>query len=452
MKLHKRILSLLFVLIFLAAITACSSSNVDNMKAGAEKEIEIAHSGMQFISGNRFIDNAVKAFEQKHKDIKINLKEYDTVQSMEELEKYAKTVSTEIMSGKGPDLIPVNDLPYQRYIDKRILLNLSDLMKKDTGFKTGDYYSNILDACKYKGKLYAMPINFMFSVIIADKEVLKEESVSIPDTGWTVDDFLTIAEKVTKDTNNDGAVDRYALPDMTEGNVFGYLGGSDLGRFVDYEKKDAHFTSKEFIDLLNTSKEFVDKKLCNTQVELTDVYNLTNRGGTVFIAQGCWNYMSTYSQLAMYNGNGQLYHFPAAVKGEKASFEPQLFYGINKSTKYPKECWEFLKIMLSEELQTSYDLPGFALNKAAQKQRDVQGLGYQNSVDLGKIDHKIPPIGQKDIDYMEKLVSELGRTSIMDTQVITIVRAEILPFFSGAKSAEDTASAIQKKVEIYLNE
>jgi ABC-type glycerol-3-phosphate transport system substrate-binding protein len=424
-------------------------------KADPVKELGIAIPTMQYNSGNRFIDNAVKVFEQKHPGFKVNIKEYGSVQDLHDLserEKYDKTISTEIMAGKGTDLISVSNLPYQKYIDKGVLLNLSDSIKEDAGFKTGDYYANILDACKYKGNLYAMPISFMFSAMIADKEVLEKEAVTISDTGWTVEDFLEIAEKVTKDTNNDGAVDRYALPNINAQIAFAFLGGNDLGRFVDYEKKEARFGSKEFIDLLKTSKEVVDKKLCNPQVELTDVYNLTNRGGTVFIAQGCWAYMGMYSQMALFNGNGRLYHFPAAYKGEKAEFEPQLFYGINKGTKYPEECWEFLRIMLSEELQATRDLPGFPVNIAAQKQNAGQTLGYKDDLVLGKIENKLPAIGQKDIDYMDKLISELGRTSIMDIQVINIVQTELKAFFSGAKSAEDTASAIQRKVDTYLHE
>ncbi len=50
-------------------------------------------------------------------------------------------------------------------------------------------------------------------MMCVNKDLLEKEGISIPESGWTLEDFYEICKKVTKDTNGDGVVDQYGITD-----------------------------------------------------------------------------------------------------------------------------------------------------------------------------------------------------------------------------------------------
>ena len=45
--------------------------------------------------------------------------------------------------------------------------------------------------------------------MFVNQTLLKKEHIHLPDNDWTLDDFYTICQQVTKDTNKDGQIDQY---------------------------------------------------------------------------------------------------------------------------------------------------------------------------------------------------------------------------------------------------
>lgn len=54
------------------------------------------------------------------------------------------TLNTELMAGKGPDIIYFADLPYKKYIDKNMFVNLGELMKIFSGNKPAEETARII--------------------------------------------------------------------------------------------------------------------------------------------------------------------------------------------------------------------------------------------------------------------------------------------------------------------
>ena len=52
-------------------------------------------------------------------------------------------------------------------------------------------------------------------MMCVNKDLLEKEGISIPESGWTLEDFYEICKKVTKDINGDGVVDQYGITDYT---------------------------------------------------------------------------------------------------------------------------------------------------------------------------------------------------------------------------------------------
>jgi maltose-binding protein MalE len=89
-------------------------------------------------------------------------------------------ISTEIMAGKGPDIISLNQkLPFEKLIDNGSFADideLAELYKSDIDFD--DYNSTIMDCGIYNGKRYIIPIAYCPNILITTQEILDKYNLS----------------------------------------------------------------------------------------------------------------------------------------------------------------------------------------------------------------------------------------------------------------------------------
>ena len=117
------------------------------------------------LEDNSSIRQAVVMFQKKYPDIYITLETGmsgdDGVTRTDAL----KTLNTEIMAGKGPDILILDGISAQTYVEQGMLEDLSGIFK-DAGLLT-----NIKDAYTNEdGSIYEMPVKFGIPVIEGKKE------------------------------------------------------------------------------------------------------------------------------------------------------------------------------------------------------------------------------------------------------------------------------------------
>ena len=99
---------------------------------------------------------------------------------------------------------------------------------------------------------------------------------------------------------------------------------------------------------------------------------------------------------------------------------------------------------------------GFPINRTVQQQKAKLVIdtskGGKMRMKLERITIKPTAMTQADIDYIDKFISELNTYANADPNIGKIVRDEAKAFFSGDKSAEETAELIQRRANTYLGE
>ncbi|MFK7694168.1 extracellular solute-binding protein [Paenibacillus sp. HJGM_3] len=413
---------------------------------------------LSVITSNRYLETAKANFEAKHPDIKIDIKETIAApktdgkqmvniggpKDTQSQEKYLSTVSTELMSGKASDLILVDQLPYKKYVDKKLLDNWNDWIKKDTSFDRSQYFTNVFDALIYKDGLYTLPIKASLNMLLGNQELLA--GAAIDDTKWTWKDFKAIADTKIQDVNKDGVPDGPAIGNLTDSDLLGLLLDSSYTQFVDAGAKKASFTGKPFLDMLELAKSMPKGP------------SGASRDAALFQSISPRQYEDMYFLTqTSFNGNGVYYNLPTEKEKKGLSFTSDLMLAMNSKSKYKAEAWEFVKYLLSEEMQVSRDLAGFAVHKNANKKRSeelgVSKPGQQIKL-MGKDGKEIvpKPPEPKDLARIEAYMSSVQTFAETDPKVRKIVLEESAPFFSGQKTAEETAKVIQNKVSTYLQE
>jgi len=416
----------------------------------------------------RFLEVAISKFQKEHPDIKVEIKDYkaaymssggelaedENTRAQKAIEDYQKVNSTELMAGKGADIIEIGELPYKKFADKNVLANLSEMIKNDSSFDINKYHQGLLNACKYKDNLYIMPINFGFTTFGVNKNIIDKEGLNIDSTKWTWKEFLSKAQKITKDKNGDGKPDQYALLKMTTEEIFDYIFACEYPNFIDFDKKTANFDSPQFIEILNFSKDFLAKKVCSPTLDIAELYKMTDPGTIGFMPQYFPDYLNITLAQAINNGEVVFLDMPT-YSGKRAPkpFYIGLAFSINNNSEMKAEAWKFMKFLLSDEIQSNVDMYQFAVNLDSLKEQAKRGLTqnymYKSYKDQGR---NVKPLTQADIDLVDKMMGELKTIKYSESKADKIVADGAKEFFSGKKTAEEAAKQIQNKMNIYLGE
>ncbi len=117
---------------------------------------------------------------------------------------------------------------------------------------------------------------------------------------------------------------------------------------------------------------------------------------------------------------------------------------INVNSPYRELAADFIKHMLSPQMQVSPELMFSPVNREA-------------AATLGE-EFKAHGEGEPGFDYdtnakkFDQMVSQLKFAKNNDPNINSFIMSELISFFEGRQSAEQAASNLQSKLTLYLNE
>ncbi|OAB29604.1 ABC transporter substrate-binding protein [Paenibacillus macquariensis subsp. defensor] len=431
--------------------TNSPKNGTDGKKKNTEKKTIVLST---FFNYDFFVE-AKKLYEAKNPHITIEIEHIESNDSdfMEKQEKFVKTTGTAMLAGKGPDILEMDQLPTDHYVNKKLLANLGEMIDQDTTFKKEQYFSNILDGVKINGGLYGMPSSFFLYGLIGNEAMIEKSGVKIDDSNWDWSEFASIAKEISNKSENNPA----GLS-LATGVIIGSaelllsnLVKDQYAKFVDDESGKANFDSTAFIDLIKQVKHLMDEKVINPAARDTIFQQVQINSPSDYVR-------ATNPDLSNTSGSDykrKLYLKPNA-KGQEAGgfFRTYQTMGINENSDVKEEAWEFIKFVISDEMKES--AYGFSINKASYE------WGVEKVLKKGKVDSGQPfgplkdamyEITQKDIDELEKfLTTAKYLVQYKDSKVIEILMEESKAYFSGQKTPEAVAKLIQNRVTTVINE
>ena len=123
---------------------------------------------------NYSIRQAISSYAKEHPDTyvkyEIGLTYGDGTTQSDAL----KNLNTEIMAGNGPDIIILDGLSAESYIEKGLLEDISDVINPLV--EDGTIFKNIVDAYTNDGKIYQIPTSFKYPILLGNKEDINSVS------------------------------------------------------------------------------------------------------------------------------------------------------------------------------------------------------------------------------------------------------------------------------------
>lgn len=272
----------------------------------------------------------------KHYDesYQIEIVEFDSEDTM------LTKISTEIMAGKGPDIISLNQkLPFEKLIDNGSFADideLAELYKSDIDFD--DYNSTIMDCGIYNGKRYIIPIAYCPNILITTQEILDKYNL-----GNTNFSFKELEIRLSDKDHS------YALFGNKDETYKFFL--SYVNEYVDFYNKTTEFSSDEFTESL----DYIGKMIRNDN---------SRKEGTTWDIIG--NYLFRTSQLSfdgsmmstlnsyfyIYNNNSTPVIIPNYNKKVNAvSAFVQCGIALNNNSNNKEKALAFIQYVLSYDIQ-----------------------------------------------------------------------------------------------------
>lgn len=358
----------------------------------------------------------------------------------------------EIATGKGADII-LSDAVYS-HVDELArggaFENLAPYMEA-SGIQEEDYFPVAFDTWRDGDKVYGVNALVLINGFWIDREVLGEREPNIH----------TMVDALTEYQGEERIFCQYWSGNM----ILKYLlvGSENLWGMVDWDKGTCDFNGELFRKILWISKQYASDRT-------RDIPALT---GWIYDLDNLYTYSAAMDALA---GEGKVSAgFLFDDGGKTAVKDTSIVMGISSTSLNKEGAWEFIKYMLSEEVQVLFFTDQFvgsgyptnrnsferyarmAIEEGAVVRRS-DGISYRGGdgrkyKELGEEAYRAlyDPTEEKMAVLREQL-EDVRPYPMHTAPLVNIIVEEAGAYFSGDKELEDVVGVIENRVQLYLDE
>jgi multiple sugar transport system substrate-binding protein len=106
-------------------------------------------------------------------------------------------LATSFAGGTPPDLFLLNYRYYAQFAVRGVLEPVESRATASSRFALADFYPQALDAFRYDGRLVCLPQNISSLVVYYNRALFTQAGVPLPVAGWTWDDLVAAAKRLT---------------------------------------------------------------------------------------------------------------------------------------------------------------------------------------------------------------------------------------------------------------
>lgn len=459
---------------------------------------------------NNAIRQAISSYAKEHPDTyvkyEIGLNYGDGVTQSDAL----KTLNTEIMAGNGPDVVILDGLTAESYIEKGLLEDMSDIINPLV--EDGTIFKNIADAYTNDGKIYQIPTSFKYPILLGNKEDV--DSVS------DLNSLVELTKKLSTQTdkrifdnyfnakslvyslyylygndwlNDDNTINEEALNNFfTKANeMYGYLQTNEESYAKTMEDKYSQLEGyDDGFNMSVDSEEYIDEEVDGEYSEedyedLYEVYDLQYYLNpsiyadsflferTSSLSMGGISGTYDYGTLVTVLNNSPDVSYKVLTRGEENIFIPSNIVGINAKGKNKEQAKEIVASLLNGNSSERYSSNGFSINQnifndtfSIEKMKEegyeleldeatnhyTQGTwGWSDDLGNSKEVSILLP-NDEDVSKLRDEIKSLNVGTTVNTVLLTEVAKQFDSYAQGEISLEDAINTVVDNLDLYLSE
>lgn len=404
------------------------------------------------LEDSQILQQAVSMFRKQNQDVfvkkTIGMSGDDSVTAEDAI----KTLNTQIMAGNGPDVLVLDGLPADSYMEKGILCDIADIVA-DADSADG-LFTNITDAYKKDGAAYQVPLRFYCTVA--------EKDEGIGQVGGAPE---KLAETVKALKDGDAPVFYAQCAEMLLYTLYDVYSAS--------WKSEAGIDEQALRSTLEVAKTLYEldgyeEKEREPHSYYGDVWGLYQNQtlyGTVDTGSS-WRIMDraklSLGTLSSVHFVQDLYGIENAKPGSfellcgegQKTFVPLVCMGLTEAAKDNELAKDFLRAALSAEGQAQMTY-GFSVNRKAYAAECENGKEYSiggSGPDGIQFGYEVKKLSGEQKQALTEMLESLETPIWNDRVVMDLVIGEGAGYLRGEKSLEDAVGAIVQKVRLYVSE
>lgn len=443
----------------------------------AEPEISLRVYSL-YEDGN--IRQAVSAFRQKYPELYIRYEVGVDPDHGATKEDALRNLSTELAAGTGPDILVVDDIPFETYVEKGVLAELGFLREE---MSEESYFANVTDGFATEQGLYVIPLTFAVPVLAGNAGTLAGAG--------ELENLSQLADLLERESGGQAGT----AGGQAE-SVIGFLSAEEALRLFAQSSMGAWRTQEGTLDreavteFLTQVKRIYDIQMKNLPEEIQNMSfsgtewgsgenTLARRNGSYGLAEALDICIMRFGEQPFCAGflSSATEDFPMTVgklhymdeEGEYVPLPGQCFGGclpatlmaMNSGTKHGEESRLFLEYLFSAEFQGAVSLNGTPVNRSVYRQRQQNPgegstapyatMGYALS-DGSTIMHRVYWPSGADFARLDGLMESVTGVNYCDDRIYEAVMELGQAALTGEAGIEETMDGIEKELELYLAE
>lgn len=395
------------------------------------------------LKDNDMIRSAVIQFQVLHPDVKIL---YRVAMENDEglpVNDYIRSFNTELLAGKGADIIVLDGMPIEDYVEKGALKDITAVI--EPLIASDMLMQNIVEPIKKDGHYYNIPTLFSVPIVYGEAELLE----------------LATLEGLNKYYNDNN---RPLCLTSSLTTLANYYVLTNLNTFIDQGNK---FDSEKYKEILTNigSIEEQSPSVGNYE-ELFWKRHLSEVKASKFIVDDFQmntdDNLVAVAEVLAYCDFQALFALSDTIESKYSTinnqFVPYGMIGINSSTSQGDLAEEFINYMLSETVQSAIP-DGLPVRKDMLKNLLYQAVYNQSNMHRA-FDSCSCPGTRFELAFLDdekasvvfEMLMSLDTPIHCDSILINLLSSELEAYFAGDKTSYETAESVKKKVETYLAE
>lgn len=385
---------------------------------------------------------ALESFVKDYPEAKVNVVYFESYDKMQE------QLSTELMSGEGPDVLLFNSLysvedPY-KLSDSGALLVLDEYMEK---MAPDVYYSTILNAGKMNGHQYFIPLSWNILQAYSSQQLIDEKGY----------EDLYVAIPVEAETLNDNETACMSNLDLGRTDVlncFMEIAGNSL---FDMDKGELIVNKEEIRETTEYVKVFYDN---SEKISLiSDRYRNDFVGAAshyTYLVEdypfmnNFRYYHSVYPMLL----NQDMYFAPFVRRDSGVTAQVIQYGAISAHTKNEGEAWKLLQYICDAQVSMDYSKYNtqsifFAPVNQVRYEDCITELCSAYAPGPGR---KVSPLNSESAQLLRDMPGQITEAVIPSSSYGMLIQECMEPYLYGEDTFDKCYDTLVQRTKLYLNE
>ncbi len=398
---------------------------------------------------SEFVQN-ISQYQKENPETFINLEVGVTEENGVTASDALKNLSTEIMAGNGPDILMLDGLPVDSYVEKGLLEDLSDVAGR-----AEDLFPNLISAMERDGKLYGIPLRFAIPLIEADAQTLEK----IQDLKSLAD----AAEELKKANPDRDVILPYYDGALLAAQLYDVCAPAWVKEDGTIEKERL----EEFYAQL--SRIFDPEKYVEMEIYAVNEgyrgYVSSLGGGNLYVYSdkmllnfgNLWS-DSDFSQLATTLAEKPEISYKPLTGQTEHVFVPKTIAGVSAKSKSKEEAKNFVQFLLTKDAQTANQGGGLPVNqKALEDQIDRIDAGMTIGSSMANdsdsyVEMTIQKPSEEAVKRFIGYIQEADTPTLNNEIIRNAVFSQAVACVNGKITPEAAVQAVADQVNLYLAE